>query len=221
MSLSQRTRKRILSRDPSSAATKQRDLRTQAMLRYFPDFTSYRVLDLGGTARYWNHRPFRPAHVTIVNLEQRRSLGPAMTHIEADACEFEPPVGEQYDMVFSNSVIEHVGGFSRRQQLAEVARAISPNIWIQTPYRYFPIEPHWLMPGQQFLPLALRAHLSQHWTLGLPAADDYEQSVEKCLGTELLSQTEIQYLFPDAAIWKERWHGITKSIVAVRRRRMR
>ena len=28
---------------------------------------------------------------------------------------------------------------------------------VQTPYRYFPVEPHWLFPGLQFLPMGLRA----------------------------------------------------------------
>lgn len=201
----------------ASAAAAYRDRRMQVMLQHFPDFESYRILDLGGTRLFWQQSPARPAHVTIVNLDQGNSVGTEVSCIEADACEFRPQAGERYDMVFSNSLIEHVGGYSRRQQIAQVVRKLSPNSWIQTPYRYFPIEPHWVMPGQQFMPLALRARLSARWGFGHVRASNYQEALEECLSTELLTQTELSYLFPDASIWKERWHGITKSIVAVRR----
>ena len=41
--------------------------------------------------------------------------------------------------------------------------------WVQTPYRYFPVEPHFLFPGFQFLPLTVRAVLMRTATdLGVP-----------------------------------------------------
>ncbi len=41
-------------------------------------------------------------------------------------------------------------------------------LWVQTPYRYFPIEPHWIFPGFQFLPLSARTEISRRWPLGNP-----------------------------------------------------
>ncbi|HEX4060865.1 MAG TPA: UDP-N-acetylmuramoyl-tripeptide--D-alanyl-D-alanine ligase [Streptosporangiaceae bacterium] len=56
-----------------------------------------------------------------------------------------------YDLVFSNSLIEHVGGHERRERFADTVHQLSGAYWVQTPYRYFPVEPHW-HPARSFCP---------------------------------------------------------------------
>ena len=73
--------------------------------------------------------------------------------IVGDACDPPPSLmREHFDLVFSNSVIEHVGGHSRRERFADAVRSLGTHFWVQTPYRYFPIEPHFLSPASSISP---------------------------------------------------------------------
>jgi hypothetical protein len=100
-----------------------------------------------------------------VNLDARAGDGNlGIRCVVADACTYDEPT---VDLVVSNSLIEHVGGVGPRRQLAETIRGLAPQYWVQTPYRYFPLEPHWMFPGMQFLPLNVRARLARRrWTVG-------------------------------------------------------
>lgn len=179
----------------------------------FPDLRSMTVVDLGGTAAFWAAMPEMPAHVTVVNLDASAGdpeLGIAC--VVADACTYD---GAPADLVVSNSLIEHVGGVGPRTRLAETVGRLAPRYWIQTPYRYFPLEPHWMFPGMQFMPLNVRARLARrHWSVGTSMTPDY--AMRQARWTELIGVTEMQQLFPDAQIWRERIGGLSKSIVAIK-----
>jgi hypothetical protein len=174
-----------------------------------------RVLDLGGTTVSWRVLGLRPASVTIVNLDHdgKAPCEPWMEMVDADAC-----AGGfgKYDLVFSNSLMEHLGGHARRQQFANVVRESAPAWWVQTPYRYFPIEPHWVFPGMQFLPFRTRVMICQHWSmLDMPACKDANEAADLVASTELISATEMRTYFPTSEIWFERVAGIPKSLVAI------
>jgi hypothetical protein len=157
--------------------------------------------------------PVRPREVTVVNLDgEAGDVSRGVYNVVADACTYDGP---EVDLVVSNSLIEHVGGVGPRTQLAATVRRLAPKQWIQTPYRYFPLEPHWMFPGMQFLPLNVRARLAQrHWTVGTQMSADH--AMHEARWTELIGVTEMQQLFPDATIWRERVAGLTKSIVAIK-----
>lgn len=175
------------------------------------------VLDLGGTSRFWRSATIRPAKVTTVNLGADDPSEPWLRHVVGDACNPDIVLGKQrFDLVFSNSVIEHVGGFHQRQQMARVVEERADAYWIQTPYRYFPIEPHFLAPGFQFLPLKLRVAAVLVWPIKRGTAVDRAGAMRKALSIELLSETEFRHLFPSAQIRREKVAGLTKSLIAVR-----
>jgi hypothetical protein len=123
-----------------------------------------------------------------------------------------------FDLVFSNSLVEHVGGPVRRQTLANTIAGLSDHYWVQTPARSFPLEPHWMFPGFQFLPVGARAAISRHWPLSPPNLRhrSRQEAIEDVLEVELLSTAEMSRLFPDAELWPERFLGMTKSIIAIR-----
>lgn len=172
-----------------------------------------RVLDLGGTPRFWRAAPVQPAEVTIVNFIAEEIAEPWMKNAVTDACD--PDLEGTFDLVVSNSLIEHVGGHARRSQLATVVRERAPRHWIQTPNRSFPIEPHWLFPGAQYLPVKTRARLSLHWKYGHMQATTPEEALEQSREVQLLDAGQIQALFPDSRIWHEKFAGLTKSLVAI------
>lgn len=170
------------------------------------------VLDLGGFARFWSQSPVRPRHVTVVNLDEDVHDEPWVDSVLGDACTYR---GQSVDLVVSNSLIEHVGGSEQRRLLAETVCLHSDRHWVQTPYRYFPMEPHWVFPGFQFLPLTAQTQIGLHWPYGHIRAETPEESRREALGVELIGITELQQLFPRSEIWRERWFGLPKSIVAV------
>jgi hypothetical protein len=202
--------------NPSSVSAKARHRRWGQFLTEFPDINAMRVLDLGGTPAYWQAAPCTPRAVTVVNLDAHDS-NELVTAIQGDACA--PPAEvtrERFDLVVSNSLIEHVGGHVQRQRLADVVHAASDLHWVQTPYRYFPVEPHWMFPGFQFLPFAARVRVTRSWPLGHRHTDDSATAVASVHEVDLVGIDQMRSYFPDSRIWFERMGGLVKSLVAVR-----
>ena len=202
--------------DPRSLAARWRGRRSAEMLCRFPQLESMEVLDLGGRPGFWREAPVRPHHVVIVNIDEFPTPEPWLSSMVADACSRDRFSGMTFDLVVSNSTIEHLGGRDRRSRFAEVVHAVSDRWWVQTPYRYFPIEPHWLFPGFQFLPESVRVAITRTWPLGNRRARTQAEALDRVREVELLSATELRRLFPEGELWKERVAGLVKSLVAVR-----
>jgi len=197
-----------------------RDRRWLELQRRFPGLGEMRVLDLGGSVLAWESAAVRPRHVTIVNADVRISATSSNWYdvVHGDACG--PPeslLRKEFDLVFSNSLLEHVGGNARRRELAAVVDRFAARHWVQTPYRYFPVEPHWLVPGMQFLPLSTRVAIARRWPFG-PANrhTDPSRVVAEVASVELVTLTEMRDYFPRSEIWVERVLGAPKSLVAIR-----
>jgi len=177
-----------------------------------------RILDIGGYPRNWQDVPIE-AEIVTLNLE----VAPGSEHLDrrckpvaGDATDL-PYADGSFEVVFSNSVIEHVGTWERQQQFAREARRVGRKLWVQTPARIFPVEPHYLAPFIHWLPRAIRKRLIRNFTIFGWLHRPGEQQVETMLNEiRLLSKQELQLLFPDCTIVVERWLGLTKSYVAVR-----
>ena len=200
-----------------SLAERTRLRRWRDILAKFPDFAQMRVLDLGGTSIFWRRAPVRPKSVVVINLGDPGQSLSWLRPVVGDAIEAPSLTqGETFDLVMSNSLIEHLGGHLQRKRFAEVVRAMAPRYMVQTPYRYFPIEPHWVFPGMQFLPAAARMWLAPRWPLGHTRNWAPEKAREEALFTELLGKAEMRSYFPDATIKVERFLGLPKSLMAFR-----
>jgi hypothetical protein len=182
----------------------------------FPDLGDMRVLDVGGYGRAWAAAGVRPSQLTLLNLDpEPEPLEPWMERVVDDACA-ELDLG-QFDLVFSNSVIEHVGGHWRRERYADLIRRSAPRYWVQTPYRYFPIEPHFLMPAMQHLPLRVQASLVTRWPIGpYRVVSDPLVALRDAMNVELLSRSQLAAYFPDGDLVPERFRPFVKSWIAVR-----
>jgi hypothetical protein len=204
-------------RSPGSLAAKARSGRFSKFLETFPDLPDMRVLDLGGCGAFWESASTRPAEVTTVNLDPAASTRSWWSHLEADACTLDTRALGKFDLVFSNSLLEHVGGHYRRDQLAAVVHGSADRHWIQTPYRYSPIEPHWVFPALQFLPFEMRVCLTQKWPIGHCVTNSRERALVFVSDVELIGKTQMRVHFPQSDIWMERWRGFPKSMVAIKR----
>ena len=200
-----------------SVAERMRLRRWEFMRIHLPDLAEMKVLDLGGTMHWWQRAPVRPGHVTIVNTETGTDEAPWLTAITGDACHADELVaGQSFDLVFSNSLIEHVGGHQARSALARVIRSLAPRYLVQTPYRYFPVEPHWVFPGMQFMPLPVRRIIAPRWPLGHTRGWTGSAALSEVMYTELIGATEMRTYFPDGELYWERFAGLPKSMTAIR-----
>lgn len=80
---------------------------------------------------------------------------------------------------------------------------------------YFPIEPHFLFPYFQFLPVRVRVFLVRHFSLGwVDRTPDREAAGALVRSVRLLSASEMKKLFPQSTLYREKVLGLTKSFVA-------
>jgi SAM-dependent methyltransferase len=163
-----------------------------------------RLLDLGCGGGWSLARLDPDAHVTGVDLAPRDGFDrPNQRFVAAGACELPFEEGS-FDLAYSNSLIEHIE-VERRREFANEVRRVATRYWIQTPNYWFPIEPHALLPGVQFIPERARRIA---W-LASPRGIEYEASLQ------LIRESELGALFPEAMILHERIGPLTKSLVAV------
>lgn len=188
---------------PDSLGAGPRSRRWEWLQVTFPKIESMSVIDLGGTVDSWLRAPVRPASVRVVSLAPApRCLADWIRADQADACSLPAHIsGGSYDLVVSESLIGHVGGHAQRVRLADAVHSLADRHWVQAPYRYFPVDPHWLFPWFQFLPPAVRAEVARWW----PPAQ-----------VRLLSRAEMACYFPDSTLQFERTLGVIRSIAAVR-----
>ncbi|MCQ0988342.1 class I SAM-dependent methyltransferase [Jiella marina] len=182
------------------------------------------ILDLGGTEDYWRIAEDYLAqnagriHITMVNNEP--GVPPSSAAFSAaagDACDPELFAGRRFDIVHSNSVIEHVGDEARMAAFADNVRRLSDRFFVQTPNYWFPLEPHFRFVGFQWLPLGMRIALMQRFNLGFfPRARSYEEAHANVAEIRLLDRRMMRCLFPEAAIVDEKIFGLTKSLMAIR-----
>lgn len=174
------------------------------------------IIDLGGAEDTWELISARPT-VAMVNVWGNDYRNGRFRYEIGDACALRYPDGA-FNIAFSNSVIEHVGDWDRQQQFASEVRRVAPRYFVQTPNKFFPVEPHFLCVGIHLLPKRMLRRLLRYGSLwGLTTKPSQEDIDRFLLEIRLLTKTEMQQLFPDAEIIEEKFFGLTKSILAVKR----
>jgi hypothetical protein len=190
------------------------------------------ILDLGGGkgGHMAEILPYRD-NVTIADVDSNQLRSAAENYGFETLCldgSAKFPVGDkQYDVVFCSSVIEHILGphetifdvvddkqfvASARAAQASFAgevRRIAKRYFVQTPYKYFPLEAH------SFLPFVI-VLLPRRWQIKLLAffGRYWIKSVQPDF--RRLTIKDMRRLFPDAEIVLERYCGFVKSIIAIK-----
>src|SRR3954452_25060600 len=99
-----------------------RSFRARRMRRFASEFCltpSTRILDVGGNPRIWSTLPLgaRPS-ITYLNMPRAAEPDDDSAHLVfGDGCRLPFP-DRSFDIAFSNSVIEHVGGPDAQAQFA-------------------------------------------------------------------------------------------------------
>jgi hypothetical protein len=185
-----------------------------------------RILDVGGDEGTWHlyHELTGVLpRVTVLNLSPSyKPADPRVSWLYGDARTLPFGPGD-FDLVYSNSVIEHVGTLEQQRRMADEIRRLAAPYWVQTPNRRFFLEPHLVAPLAQFAPRGVARRLGRYFS-GIAAARlavggglvswaELDLILDE---VRLLTRAELRELFPDAAIVTERVLGFAKSFVMVR-----
>lgn len=209
-------------------------MRRSALLRDFisvcPRNSEYlRVLDVGGRSEYWKSIGFNfleshKVRIYLVNYSQSElyDVGgePAgmFTRSVEDGCALSFS-NKSFDICHSNSVIEHVGDFSRMELFASEMRRVSHSYYCQSPNYDFPIDPHFpSVPFFHKYPTALKAKMLRLLPIAYGGrAKTIEESYQMALSSCMLTCKQMMFLFPDAELVAEKFGGLAKSYIALKR----
>jgi hypothetical protein len=96
-----------------------------------------------------------PDRITAVGATELDRFAAAFPHVRAVRADGrELPFGDgAFDLGFSNAVVEHVAGGreGQRRFVAELCR-VARRVFVTTPNRWFPLDPHTLLPFVHWLP---------------------------------------------------------------------
>ncbi|MBL8772703.1 MAG: methyltransferase domain-containing protein [Phenylobacterium sp.] len=219
--------------DPTSLSSRfrqKRDLRLRELIGGIAGGGKpLRILDVGGSVEYWRRVGLDflrdvDARVVVMNVTafELKAEGADATLFEAvvgDACDLSAYPDGGFDLVHSNSVIEHVGNWSRMKQFASETRRVGRSYYVQTPYYWFPIEPHFYRaPMIHWMPRPLAARVMTTFPVTYSGkAKSLDAAFGVLDGTQLIDRRQFRLLFPDAQHVSERVLGLTKSQIAIRR----
>ena len=201
----------------SSSFRKKRVSFLVSLIDALPNTSTIKILDVGGRPIFWEEsgfleQDFRKLELTFINIESVNY--PKFNCLVGDARNMHQFSDQEFDIVFSNSVIEHVGDYQNQRQMASEIKRIGKRYFVQTPNLYFPIEPHFLFPFFQFLPVDARIWLFTHFSMGWYPKMSLLEARELATQTQLLSKKKLINLFPEANLYEEKILGLTKSLIA-------
>lgn len=186
----------------------------------------FSIVDLGGSWSYWERLglDFLEQHDIVVNCinyteSELHANGHASGRLRAavgDARNLPQFADNSFDMVHSNSVIEHVGRFADMESFAREAQRLAPAHYVQTPYYWCPIDPHFpRAPLIHWLPQSWQLAVIQNYKAGhTRPVKDVSRAMRVVEGSILLDRSQFRHLFPRSSHRFE-WLGpVPKSMIA-------
>lgn len=213
-------RKLLDNTKPNSLANKFRRKRFRLFKEFIKDMPlPVTILDLGGTENYWKQLGLvgeKEYLITVLNLsEPEYPKRENLTFIQGNALDLSSFGNNSFDVVFSNSVIEHIPEIKMRQKMADEAIRVGRSYFMQTPNYYFPFEPHFLFPCFQYFPEQIKIFILTHFNMGwFKKCADKNEAKRILNENRLLDKNELLSYFKGGKIVKEKFFLFTKSIIA-------
>lgn len=195
------------------------------IVQTFRDVGHVDIIDVGGTRLYWDIAPVgflenHKVNITVVNLpgDKPPADDETFSFVEADGCDLSRFGDKSFHIAHSNSVIEHVGDWSRQRRFAAEISRVAEKYFVQTPNYWFALEPHCMMPFFQWLPKPVRVRLVMAFSLGSwPKAASVDEAVTIVESARLLNRSMVRALFNEAKVYTEWFMLLPKSFIAVKR----
>lgn len=205
----------------SNVSKRFRSKRGKLLRARFPQLASMRIIDVGGSLHFWQESGMNVPleHLTIYNVgggDTHAAQNDAYSGVAIKTYDGRrlPEADQSFDLAICNSVVEHVPVEQRAALVAELQR-VAKHVYVQTPAKSFPIEPHFLVPLLQWLPKRVGyivAKISPWRILSRPSGDTIRSYF---FGTNLLTARAMRVLLPNAKIYRERLLWLTKSWIAI------
>ncbi|KAB2906793.1 MAG: class I SAM-dependent methyltransferase [Burkholderiaceae bacterium] len=146
------------------SSRRHKALKIERLLR-LPDVSRpIRLLEIGcgagGIAHYFATHPDLECHVTAVDVHDNRQVRDGYEYRQVHGVDL-PFDEQQFDVVISNHVIEHVGDLqAQMRHLTEIRRvlAIGGIGYLAVPNRWMLTEPHYRIKFLSWLPHGWRSH---------------------------------------------------------------
>jgi len=183
----------------------------------FKPLNGKNVLDVGAAA-FSSNWPFLKSKpkLTVINLklsedDNRERLRQGIDFVVGNCLKL-PFKDKSFDIVYSNSVIEHLGSLDNQKLFAKELMRVGKSIFIQTPNKYFFMEPHFITPFIHYFPKGFQKNLLRYFTIWGLVSKPSRQKIKQILGEiRLLSYGELKRIFPGCKIMKESFLFFTKS----------
>jgi len=175
-----------------------------------------KILDVGGEPIFWKDAEIDHSNfdITLINLKQGEPIFQNMECVVGDARDLSRFSDSSFDLVVSNSVIEHVGTWEDQTRMAQHIQRVGKRIFLQTPNYWFPVETHFVTPFFQYLPVWLRTWLVCNFSLGnYKKTKDWEKAKGYVTQIELLSKRQMRKLFPNSTIENEWLFGMINGFI--------
>lgn len=182
------------------------------------------LVDVGGTTSFWhtwqNELPLDRLRIDCFNINPSHNQAAGVPNVsihQGDATDLSSIAVGQYDIAFSNSVIEHVGLWRSQVRMADEVRRVAKHYLIQTPYFWFPVEPHCRTLFLHWVPESVAYRMIMRKRRGYwKKAETVSDAVKAVQSARMLDERQFRSLFPDAQITREKFAGLTKSLIAIR-----
>jgi Methyltransferase domain len=196
-----------------------RKKRMERFLKTIAPQPTERILDVGGDLYNWNLMGYKN-EVVLLNLAAETNNSPSsstnFSFVVGDGTALQYD-DQEFDILFSNSTIEHVGTLAKQKDFANEVCRVGKRIWIQTPAKEFFFEPHYITPFIHWLPKEFQKKLLRNFSVwGLITRADRAYIDNIVEQNRLLSLPEVEELFPDCTIIKEKFLFMTKAYLIIK-----
>jgi len=204
-----------ISENKNSLGNKFRKKRFSFFLKKFDSLNKpITLLDIGGKINFWENRGLAGNNdykITVLNIEKEKSNYSNINCLIGDATNLNQFKNKSFDIVHSNSVIEHLYNFENQKKMVSEIMRVGKKHIVQTPNKYFFLEPHYLLPFFDIIPKKLKYFILTKTKLSRLKKWDKKFASQYIEEIRLLSLKEMKELFPNSKIYFEKFLGMNKS----------
>lgn len=204
--------------NPRSFGNRMRNRRFQLFEDHLKIYNgnAIKILDVGGTQSFWENRGYlnKPGiHITLLNVYREPADYPNIISTIGTGADLSRYKDNEFDIAFSNSVIEHLETWEEKKRMAEEIKRVGKSYYIQTPNKYFPVECHFLVPFFQFLPFRIKYFLLTRTKVSKGKVLNRREALKYIKEIQLLSRRDLRKLFPQGNFKTEKFLGFNKSFI--------
>jgi hypothetical protein len=211
----------VITRLFNRLSQRSRRIKMELLQQWLPLRGDERILDIGSEIdqhsrqvleRFPDRSKITAANIRPGHLQAIAAAYPGVRTVLADARQM-PFRDREFDIVYSNAVIEHVGNLQDQQRMADEVRRVGKSWFLTTPNRWYPFEFHVRMPLISWLPPRLMWKAAKLW--GYDHIQRRYQSGNDYSDVQLLTARQLRAMFPDSRILKPRVTFWPETLVIV------